>query len=220
MFDYEKEYAEFSNTVESLCLNPLEKDRVSKEFALFERRGWKKYIAVLTQIMRAVEEDGVFGCDINPGSGTPFYSWALRKYMNDYRRSSIFDHCTRGGDVNLLYDAFRLNIVLLSAREEDNAEIMDRVCRIVNKTVRASGLEHERKMIAAGKDLPDGIRRTRVEFLVLSETPVVKEDLDLIVHGMNEITPSEAERLARYMIIKIRVNSFKDDNKEEAHPGN
>ncbi len=52
------DYPQFRKTAESLCAEDREKERIEKEFALIEKRGWEKYMALFA---------GILGKERSPG---------------------------------------------------------------------------------------------------------------------------------------------------------
>ena len=198
MADTERKWAEFRETVESLCSTEMEKKRVEKEFTLFEERGREKYILLMADIMKEVN----MRCTLR---GCVSASYALEKYRTGDKTVQfplILDGtCSR----TLFNDALRMNFVLEHTSESRLRDEIRKLDDVLDPIVLSSGLFKDQRLYEDMTDDPLVINR-KVEFLVLSSEPIDEDDMDLIVNETGKITPEEAERLGKYIVVKITTD--------------
>ena len=198
MADTERKWAEFRETVESLCSTEMEKKRVEKEFTLFEERGREKYILLMADIMKEVN----MRCTLR---GCVSASYALEKYRTG-DKTVQFCHILDGtGSRTLFNDALRMNFVLEHTSESRLRDEIRKLDDVLDPIVLSSGLFKDQRLYEDMTDDPLVINR-KVEFLILSTEPIDEDDMDLIVNETGKITPEEAERLGKYIVVKITAD--------------
>ena len=196
-----KKWNQFRCEIEALSLTPKEKNRIDAEFTLFEERGWERYILLLSEIMKALKEKGVTGVS-KGGSAWDSYvlgklciekSDELKKLLSDEKgRRILFNDALRmNWNVSLLFNEFTLRgIIELDA--------------VLDPLVKESGLQMKQtvqEVHSSGRR--DNGRRTFVEYVVLSVKSIPEEDMFLILNEKRESSPEEADRLRKYLIIKV-----------------
>ena len=198
MADTERKWAEFRETVESLCSTEMEKKRVEKEFTLFEERGREKYILLMADIMKEVN----MRCTLR---GCVSASYALEKYRTGDKTVQFPLILDGQGSRTLFNDALRMNFVLEHTSESRLRDEIRRLDDVLDPIVLSSGLFKDQRLYEDMTDDPLVINR-KVEFLILSTEPIDEDDMDLIVNETGKITPEEAERLGKYIVVKITAD--------------
>ena len=198
MADTERKWAEFRETVESLCSTEMEKKRVAKEFTLFEERGREKYILLMADIMKEVN----MRCTLR---GCVSASYALEKYRTGDKTVQFPLILDGQGSRTLFNDALRINYVLEHTSESRLRDEIRRLDDALDPIVLSSGLFKDQRLYEDMTDDPLVINR-KVEFLVLFSRPIDEDDMDLIVNETGKITPEEAERLGKYIVVKITAD--------------
>ena len=198
MADTERKWAEFRETVESLCSTEREKKRVEEEFILFEERGREKYILLMADIMKEVN----MRCTLR---GCVSASYALEKYRTGDKTVQFPLILDGQGSRTLFNDALRINYVLEHTSESRLRDEIRRLDDVLDPIVLSSGLFKDQRLYEDMTDDPLVINR-KVEFLVLSSRPIDEDDMDLIVNEPGKITPEEAERLGKYIVVKITAD--------------
>ena len=198
MADTERKWAEFRETVESLCSTEREKKRVEEEFTLFEERGREKYILLMANIMKEVN----VRCTLR-GCVSAFY--ALEKYRTGDKTVQFPLILDGQGSRTLFNDALRMNFVLEHTSESRLRDEIRRLDDVLDPIVLSSGLFKDQRLYEDMTDDPLVINR-KVEFLILSTEPIDEDDMDLIVNETGKITPEEAERLGKYIVVKITAD--------------
>lgn len=204
MFDYDREYSGFKSEVESMCTRPAELERVRNEFKLFEERGWQKYIVVLARIMRGIEEDGFLFDEICTELGSARNSYALRKFRRGETDVNGLLGSRKGEEI-LFNDALRLTFSIHSPHDDFNVRSEINLDNILDPIVRQSGLFYKQKLLRNDNNPDCGHRMYQEELLVLSTASIPDEDVSLIVNETKESSEEEAERLRKYLIIRVRV---------------
>ncbi len=205
MFDYEKEYSDFKNHLYEICTSQEERKRIDEEFELFERRGWQKYIVILSKIITGLEKDDVLQFDLARTcheGGSSYDSYVLRKFRGenaDVLRNLLTDNRSRG---YLFNDALRLMFSIHSFDKNMNIKSIQHLDAILDPIVKESGLHYAQNL----KSGPyPWAKECNVELLVLSESKIPEEDFELIVNETRRSTPEEADRLRKYLIVKFSV---------------
>lgn len=198
MADTERKWAEFRETVESLCTTEMEKKRVEEEFILFEERGREKYILLMADIMKEVN----MRCTLR---GCVSASHALEKYRTGDKTVQFPLIPDGTGSRTLFNDALRMNFVFGHTSESRLRDEIRRLDDVLDPIVLSSGLFKDQRLYEDMTDDPLVINR-KVEFLVLSSRPIDEDDMDLIVNETGKIPPEEAERLGKYIVVKITAD--------------
>ena len=200
MFDYDREYSGFKSEVESMCTKPAELERVRNEFKLFEERGWQKYIVVLSKIMRAIRNSGYSGTE----GGSARDSYALRMYSHSPGYEGLIGN--RRGEEILFNDALRMNYKIEEAHMHMNRTQIRTLDRILDPIVRDSGLQVRQKITKDRMTNGVNFKGFQEELIVLSDEPIPDEDFNLILNETEESSECEAERLRKYLIVKLNVD--------------
>ncbi len=200
----EEKWTEFRREVEALSTSEKERKRIADEFALFEERGWEKYVLLLAAVMKASGNRPYFG-----EGGSACDSCVLDKCRkgNDGGRKLLSDR--RGREI-LFNDALRLTYHIEWPHNDYTDDSVKKLDSILDPIVRTSGLFVTQKLFSYSPvEGCDNLKRRRVEYIVLSDTPLGDEDFALILNERRESTAEEAERLRKYLIIRVTVDWYK-----------
>ena len=218
MFDYEKEYSELKNAVAQMRLGPTESQRVRREFELFEKRGWQNYIVLLAKIMRETRERYYTPDSGSYEGGSACDSYVLRKIRNTSCDFSGFLGSRKCEEI-LFNDALRMIYIISEPHGEMSYCFTKELDRVIDPIVKGSGLHYQQRITKKGP-LPEKHWKEMIEeTLVLSNDPIDNEDFELIVNEPIDSSPSENDRLRRFLIIKVVVGLYGMTWEEAAREG-
>ena len=181
------DYPEFRRKAENVCVKEDEKKRIAAEFAVFEERGWEKYVVLLTEILGRIASVK----HVHP-SGSYKDSYAIAKVVNP-----AGDISCRQEDGELFPSG--LSFCSLAIWRPVEFWITGKIRKndeIIRNAVDSPGLYVRR---AEGK-----AERDRIETTVVSTVPVPDEDVKTAVKSHDDFTPEEKERMKKYLIITVR----------------
>ena len=187
------DYQEFRSRAESLCVTESEKERLSEELELIEKRGWEKYMALFAGILEKVRS-----LDHHiPAGGSISHSYALSRVVEPerdiYYRLGMEKQKNDFFNSNLEYGSF------LAWKFPFGRYLRFRkIRRIILDSVSASGLCVRTAVRADGRD--------RAELIVVSTSDVPDEDIHPAWKPYDMRTPEEKERLMKYLIILLRTH--------------
>lgn len=181
------EYSEFKRKAESLCTGEDEKKCIAAEFALFEERGWEKYVVLLSKILGSIKRVKHMHF-----SGSYKNSYTLSKVLCPEWSSP---DCTAGGE--LFSDG--LSFCSLAIWNPSAFWITRGIRKndeIIRKAVDSSGLFVKRVVRQSDGDI--------IETTVVSTAPVPDEDVKTATKSPVSCTPEEKEKMKKYLIITMR----------------
>ena len=187
-----RSYEEMLNYVLSISTKE-EKARIMEEDMLFEERGWKKYILF---IGNCFSEDRK--ADWNSYGGSARDSYLLYKVSfpdtvnttlltNEEAKSILFN------------DALRLKIKYIHVDTLSKGILEEFQGKLKNMS-SVLGLEYNRESIQNNKEK---IKEKNEERIIVSNTVIPTEDLDLIKNEKKDSTEEENEVLRKYLIIML-----------------
>ena len=187
-----RSYEEMLNYVLSIS-NEEEKARIKEEDELFEERGWKKYILF---IGNCFSEDRK--ADWNSYGGSARDSYLLYKVSfpdtvnttlltNEEAKSILFN------------DALRVRIRYIHVDTLSKGILEEFQGKLKNMS-SVLGLEYIRESIQNNKEK---IKEKNEERIIVSNTVIPTEDLDLIKNEKRDSTEEENEVLRKYLIIML-----------------
>ena len=187
-----RSYEEMLNYVLSISTKE-EKARIMEEDMLFEERGWKKYILF---IGNCFSEDRK--ADWNSYGGSARDSYLLYKVSfpdtvnttlltNEEAKSILFN------------DALRLKIKYIHVDTLSKGILEEFQGKLKNMS-SVLGLEYNRESIQNNKEK---IKEKNEERIIVSNTVIPTEDLDLIKNEKRDSTEEENEVLRKYLIIML-----------------
>lgn len=186
-------YEEFKNRVLEVCRSAEETKRVQEEFALFEQRGWEKYVVLAADIIAKVEtriKPIIFG-------GSCWDSYAIRKAVDPHYDWSGLLQDKKSHDI-LFNDALRLDYSVVWAFDDWLVRDLIKLDSVLNECLAISGL-HVKEVITKNE-------ATKEERMIISFSPIPEEDIALIAHETRQSTPEEADNLRKYLIIIIKAH--------------
>lgn len=192
MFDYDREYAEFKDIMERIIDTPTEEKRIQEELALFELRGWEKYVVLASDIIAKVErriKPIIFG-------GSCWDSYAIRKAVNPRYDWSGLLQDKKSHDI-LFNDALRLDYSVIWTSGDYIIRDLVKLDSVLNECLAIPSL-YVKEVITRNED-------TKEERMIVSFSPIPDEDVELIAHETRESTPEETARLMKYLIIIIKA---------------
>ena len=187
-----RSYEEMLNYVLSISTKE-EKARIMEEDMLFEERGWKKYILF---IGNCFSEDRK--ADWNSYGGSARDSYLLYKVSfpdtvnttlltNEEAKSILFN------------DALRVRIRYIHVDTLSKGILEEFQGKLKNMS-SVLGLEYNRESIQNNKEK---IKEKNEERIIVSNTVIPTEDLDLIKNEKRDSTEEENEVLRKYLIIML-----------------
>ena len=187
-----RSYEEMLNYVLSISTKE-EKARIMEEDMLFEERGWKKYILF---IGNCFSEDRK--ADWNSYGGSARDSYLLYKVSfpdtvnttlltNEEAKSILFN------------DALRVRIRYIHVDTLSKGILEEFQGKLKNMS-SVLGLEYIRESIQNNKEK---IKEKNEERIIVSNTVIPTEDLDLIKNEKRDSTEEENEVLRKYLIIML-----------------
>ena len=187
-----RSYEEMLNYVLSISTKE-EKARIMEEDMLFEERGWKKYILF---IGNCFSEDRK--ADWNSYGGSARDSYLLYKVSfpdtvnttlltNEEAKSILFN------------DALRVRIRYIHVDTLSKGILEEFQGKLKNMS-SVLGLEYIRESIQNNKEK---IKEKNEERIIVSNTVIPTEDLDLIKNEKKDSTEEENEVLRKYLIIML-----------------
>ena len=186
------DYPEFRSRAENLCVTESEKERLSEELELIEKRGWEQYIALFAGILEKVRS-----LDHHiPAGGSIRHSYALSRVVEPERDISYRLGMKKQKDdffsSNLEYGSF------LAWKFPFGRYLRFRkIRRIILDSIISCGLSYRLDVRKKGRD--------RVELIVVSTSDVPDEDIHPAWKPYDMRTPGEKERLMKYLIITLRT---------------
>ena len=166
----------------------FELDRVNREFALFEKRGWEKYVCFVIDMVKL----GLF--DISFGSSMD--SYVINKVLNGYSGSEFFLKKKRF-EGYLFNDALRLDIRTPNNTGFRNIYYDDDVLDIVDSM--------SEKLNEYGLNMREYLLSFNNELFVISDGQISDEDFDIILNEKQKSTEKEADVLRKYLLFKITI---------------
>ena len=187
-----RSYEEMLNYVLSIS-NEEEKARIMEEDDLFEKRGWKKYILAIGKYF----PDGMqYPWDFFGGSVRDSYLLYKVSFPNKINRTLLENKEAK----NILFnDALRLKIKYIHVDTLSKGILEEFQGKLKNMS-SVLGLEYIRESIQNNKEK---IKEKNEERIIVSNTVIPTEDLDLIKNEKKDSTEEENEVLRKYLIIML-----------------
>ncbi len=187
-----RSYEDLLNYVLSISTKE-EKARIMEENELFEKRGWKKYILAIGKYF----PDGMqYPWDFFGGSVRD--SYLLYKVSFPNRVNSTLLKNKEAKSI-LFNDALRLKIKYIKV-DTLSRGILEEFQRKLDNMSSVLGLEYIRESIQNNKEK---IKEKNEERIIVSNTVIPTEDLDLIKNEKRDSTEEENEVLRKYLIIML-----------------
>ena len=187
-----RSYEEMLNYVLSISTEE-EKARIKEEDKLFEKRGWKKYILF---IGNCFSEDRK--ADWNSYGGSARDSYLLYKVSFPNKVNSTLLNNKESKNI-LFNDALRLKIKYIHVDTLSKGILEEFQGKLKNMS-SVLGLEYNRELIQNNKEI---IKENNEERIIVSNTVIPTEDLDLIKNERRDSTEEENEVLRKYLIIML-----------------
>lgn len=187
-----RSYEDLLNYVLSISKEE-EKARIMEEDDLFEKRGWKKYILAIGKYF----PDGMqYPCDFFGGSVRDSYLLYKVSFPNKINRTLLENKEAK----NILFnDALRLKIKYIHV-DTLSIGILEEFQGKLKNMSSVLGLEYIRESIRNNKEK---IKEKNEERIIVSNTVIPTEDLDLIKNEKKDSTEEENEVLRKYLIIML-----------------
>ena len=187
-----RSYEEMLNYVLSIS-NEEEKARIMEEDDLFEKRGWKKYILAIGKYF----PDGMqYPWDFFGGSVRDSYLLYKVSFPNKVNSTLLKNKEAK----NILFnDALRLKIKYINVDTLSKGILEEFQGKLKNMS-SVLGLEYIRESIQNNKEK---IKEKNEERIIVSNTVIPTEDLDLIKNEKKDSTEEENEVLRKYLIIML-----------------
>ena len=187
-----RSYEEMLNYVLSIS-NEEEKARIMEEDDLFEKRGWKKYIFA---IGKHFSEERRFPSDFFGGSARDSYLLYKVSFPDTVNTTLLTNEEAK----NILFnDALRLKIKYIHVDTLSKGILEEFQGKLKNMS-SVLGLEYIRESIQNNKEK---IKEKNEERIIVSNTVIPTEDLDLIKNEKKDSTEEENEVLRKYLIIML-----------------
>lgn len=196
-----RSYEEMLNYVLSISKKEEEKARIKEEDELFEKRGWKKYILAIGKYF----PDGMqYPCDFFGGSVRDSYLLYKVSFPDTVNTTLLTNEEAK----NILFnDALRLKIKYIHV-DTLSKGILEKFQGKLKNMSSVLGLEYNRELIQNNKEIikennKEIIKEENVERIIVSNTVIPTEDLDLIKNERRDSTEEENEVLRKYLIIML-----------------
>ena len=187
-----RSYEDLLNYVLSIS-DEKEKARIMEEDDLFEKRGWKKYILAIGKYF----PDGMqYPWDFFGGSVRDSYLLYKVSFPNKVNSTLLKNKEAK----NILFnDALRLKIKYINVDTLSKGILEEFQGKLKNMS-SVLGLEYIRESIQNNKEK---IKEKNEERIIVSNTVIPTEDLDLIKNEKKDSTEEENEVLRKYLIIML-----------------
>ena len=205
-------WEDFKRDVKALSLPGEERKRVNQELSLFERRGWEEYILLLSDVLKAVDDN-------HPGcgeGGSALSSLALSLYSRGGRnaedilsdekgRASLF-----GGNLTMEWNIWW-------PKNRYTQQTVDSLESLALPVIGASGLHTVQKYVeyspVKGKEQ---LEKENVEYLIVSTSSVPYSDYILITDDGVKRSEEDDERLKNYLVFRFTVDWFRSSSRRTA----
>ena len=192
--DERKRWALFRETVESLCTTEREKERIEAEFSLFEKRGWEKYILILSTVRKAFPETAPQAFE----GGSACGSYALEKYIQESEEEDP-DLLSGKSGPGILNGESRLDWTVIGPASCDEPR---KGIGMLSCIIRRSGLQLENRHYAFYRTNP-GENREKASCLIFSTDSVACPDVIRILNERRAGSKEVKEILDRYDSLKV-----------------
>lgn len=187
-----RSYEEMLNYVLSIS-NEEEKARIMEEDDLFEKRGWKKYILA---IGKHFSEERRFLSEFFGGSARDSYLLYKVSFPDTVNTTLLTNEEAKS---ILFNDALRVRIRYIHV-DTLSKGILEKFQGKLKNMSSVLGLEYIRESIQNNKEK---IKEKNKERIIVSNTVIPTEDLDLIKNEKKDSTEEENEVLRKYLIIML-----------------
>ena len=187
-----RSYEDLLNYVLSIS-NEEEKARIMEEDELFEKRGWKKYILAIGKYF---PEERRFSSDDFGRSARDSYLLYKVSFPDTVNTTLLTNEEAKS---ILFNDALRLKIKYIHVDTLSKGILEEFQGKLKNMS-SVLGLEYIRESIQNNKEK---IKEKNEERIIVSNTVIPTEDLDLIKNEKKDSTEEENEVLRKYLIIML-----------------
>ena len=187
-----RSYEDLLNYVLSIS-NEEEKARIMEEDELFEKRGWKKYILAIGKYF---PEERRFSSDDFGRSARDSYLLYKVSFPDTVNTTLLTNEEAKS---ILFNDALRLKIKYIHVDTLSKGILEEFQGKLKNMS-SVLGLEYIRESIQNNKEK---IKEKNEERIIVSNTVIPTEDLDLIKNERRDSTEEENEVLRKYLIIML-----------------
>ena len=205
-------WEDFKRDVKALSLPGEERKRVNQELSLFERRGWEEYILLLSDVLKAVDDN-------HPGcgeGGSALSSLALSLYSRGGKGAAEILSDEKGR-ASLFGGNLTMNWNIWWAKNKYTQQTVDSLESLVLPVIGVSGLHTVQKYVeyspVKGKEQ---LEKENVEYLIVSTSSVPYSDYVLITDDGVERSEEDDERLKNYLVFRFTVDWFRSSSRRAA----
>lgn len=194
-------FEEFKSEALKRCRSEEETKRVSEEIELFSVRGWEKYVLLVVNTIRGLQECGFdFPYELAGSALDSFAIWLLitddRKkkegFLNNERRKGI-----------LFNDALRLSVCIHKMFAKEHPEFAVQLNSILESNFKELGLVYSEHLVKGINPLPMGSPETEDDLIVVANSRIPKSDEEWVMTETREVREGEIEILHKYLILRV-----------------
>lgn len=200
MLDFE----EFKREALNRCKSEEEAKRVLEEIELFVSRGWEKYVLLVVNTIRGIQECGIDFLYHLVGSAMD--SYAIRLLTTNKKESKDFlkDEKKRG---ILFNDALRFSIVFHEMFAKEKPEFGIRLNDILESNIKDLGLVYSEHLVTGANPLSIGSPESKDDLIIVSKNHIPADDEKWILTETRKVREGEIEILRKYLILRVSMYS-------------
>ena len=197
-------FAEFRSEALSRCKSEEETRRVSEEIELFVSRGWEKYVLLVVNTIRGIQECGIDFLYHLVGSAMD--SYAIRLLTTGKKESKDFLKDVKKRGI-LFNDALRFSIVFHEMFAKEKPEFGICLNKILEFNIQDLGLVYSKHLVDGINPLSIGSPKSKDDLIIVSKDGIPEDDEKWILTETRKVREGEIEILRKYLILKVSMFS-------------
>ena len=195
-------FEEFKNEALKRCRSEEETKRVLEEIELFSARRWEKFVLMVVNTIRGLQECGFdFPYEL---AGSALDSFAIWLLTTDRKKKEGFLKNKRRKEI-LFNDALRLSVCIHKMFAKEHPEFAVQLNNILESNFKELGLVYSEHLVKGRNPLQIGSPDTEDDLIIVSNDKVLGSDEEWVMTETREIREGEIEILHKYLILRVAM---------------
>lgn len=193
-------FEEFKSEALKRCRSEEETKRVSEEIELFSVREWEKYVLLVVNTIRELQECGFdFPYEM---AGSALDSFAIWLLTTDRKKKEGFIKNERKKGI-LFNDALRLSICIHKMFAKEHPEFGVKLNSLLESNIRDLGLVYSEHLVDGKNPLSIGSPDTKDNLIIVSNDKVLRSDEEWVLSETREVREGEIGILRKYLLLRV-----------------